>query len=483
MSNELTRSKRNLIFFTACISTFMSTLDGSIVNITLPVISKYFSVNINSVQWVVTAYLLAISSILLIWGKISDIYGKKYLFAAGLAVFTAGSAMCGVSTGLSMLIFSRVLQAIGASITMALVQGIVTSIFPSTERGKALGIIGTVVAIGSLAGPALGGVLVHLAGWRSIFFINIPFGLAGVILTLILMPKAETKAENKSFDIKGSVIFVLSISLMFIGLLSQQDGILTAKVMLFMIAVSLLLFAAFIWYERKLTNPLLDIRLFKNMKFSISLATAFMSFVSMFSYVFFMPFYLQYVLKLNVLTAGLLMSVYPMTTAILAPVSGGLSDKKKKLPLTLIGLIISTAAYFLLSFSNAGTSKIQLILIIFFLGIGSAAFQSPNTSSIMGSVSRDKLGVAGSINAFFRNFGMVSGTTISVMLFMAVTKLGINNISNSTFDTEVFLKGFRAVMLTSAAFTLVAVILSAVRRKINTETKTKAPGSQVEHRV
>jgi len=101
----------------------------------------------------------------------------------------------------------------------------------------------------------------------------------------------------------------------------------------------------------------------------------------------------------------------------------------------------------------------------------------------MGSVSRDKLGVAGSINAFFRNFGMVSGTTISVMLFMAVTKLGINNISNSTFDTDVFLKGFRAVMLTSAAFTLVAVILSAVRRKINTETKTKAPGSQVEHRV
>jgi len=460
----------------------MSTLDGSIVNITLPVISKYFSVNINSVQWVVTAYLLAISSILLIWGKISDIYGKKYLFAAGLAVFTAGSAMCGVSTGLSMLIFSRVLQAIGASITMALVQGIVTSIFPSTERGKALGIIGTVVAIGSLAGPALGGVLVHLAGWRSIFFINIPFGLAGVILTLILMPKAETKAENKSFDIKGSVIFVLSISLMFIGLLSQQDGILTAKVMLFMIAVSLLLFAAFIWYERKLTNPLLDIRLFKNMKFSISLATAFMSFVSMFSYVFFMPFYLQYVLKLNVLTAGLLMSVYPMTTAILAPVSGGLSDKKKKLPLTLIGLIISTAAYFLLSFSNAGTSKIQLILIIFFLGIGSAAFQSPNTSSIMGSVSRDKLGVAGSINAFFRNFGMVSGTTISVMLFMAVTKLGINNISNSTFDTEVFLKGFRAVMLTSAAFTLVAVILSAVRRKINTDTKRDTQSNSAGHR-
>jgi len=483
MNNDMTKTKRNLILFTACISTFMSTLDGSIVNITLPVISKYFSVNINSVQWVVTAYLLAISSILLIWGKISDIYGKKYLFAAGLAVFTVGSMLCGVSTSLSMLIFSRILQAIGASITMALVQGIVTSIFPSTERGKALGIIGTVVAIGSLAGPALGGILVHLAGWRSIFFVNIPFGIAGIVLALLLMPKTELKAVNKSFDIRGSVIFVLSISLMFIGLLSKQDGIVSTKVMLFMTAVSLLLFAAFIWYERRLANPLLDIRLFKNIKFSISLATAYLSFLSMFSYIFFMPFYLQYVLKLNVLAAGLLMSVYPMTTAILAPVSGWLSDKKHKIPLTLIGLSIGTVSYFLLSLSNTGTSKIRLILLVFLLGVGSAVFQSPNTSAIMGSVSRDKLGVAGSINAFFRNFGMVSGTTVSVMLFMAVTKMGISNISNGIFNADVFLKGFRVVMLTASAFTLAAVILSAVRRKIKTEAKANTPANQVEHRV
>ena len=309
MSGEITKVKRNLILFTACISTFMATLDGSIVNITLPVISKYFSVSINSVQWIVTAYLLTISSILLVWGKISDIYGKKYLFAAGLAVFTVGSVLCGVSNSLAMLIFSRVLQAAGASITMALVQGIVTSIFPPTERGKALGIIGTVVAIGSLVGPGLGGILVHAAGWRSIFFINIPFGAAGVVLALILMPKAEIKAENKSFDIKGSVIFVLSISLLFIGLLSLQDGIVTKGVMLLMLAAAFMLFAGFVLYERKQANPLLEIRLFKNIKFSISLATAFISYLSMFSYIFFMPFYLQYVLKLDILTAGLMMSV------------------------------------------------------------------------------------------------------------------------------------------------------------------------------
>lgn len=475
MSNEIAKGKRNLILFTACISTFMATLDGSIVNITLPVISEYFSVSINSVQWIVSAYLLAISSILLIWGKISDIYGKKYLFAAGLAVFTLGSVLCGVSNSLSMLIFSRVLQAIGASITMALVQGIVTSIFPPTERGKALGFIGTVVAIGSLVGPGLGGILVHLAGWRSIFFINIPFGIAGVILALVLMPNAEIKAENKSFDIKGSVIFAFSISLLFIGLLSQQDGLVSKNVMLLMLAVAFILFVVFILFERKQPNPLLDIKIFKNIKFSISLTTAYISYLSMFSYILFMPFYLQYVLKFDILTAGFIMSVYPLTTGIVSPLSGWLSDKKSTLPLTLIGLSINTSAFILLSVLSSSTTKTQIILLTMLLGLGSAVFQSPNTSNIMGSVSRDKLGVAGSINAFFRNFGMVSGTTLAVMLFMYVTKMEISNISGNAYNTVVFLLGFRAVMLTAAAVSLFAVVLSAFRGKMKTVGKTDFP--------
>ena len=469
MTYEITKTKRNLILFTACISTFMATLDGSIVNITLPVISTYFSVSINSVQWIVSAYLLAISSVLLIWGKISDNYGKKYLFAAGLAVFTVGSVLCGVSNSLSMLIVSRVLQAIGASVTMALVQGIVTLIFPPTERGKALGIVGTVVAIGSLVGPGLGGILVHAAGWRSIFFINIPFGTAGVILALILMPKAEVKAGNKSFDTRGSVVFVFSISLLFIGLLLLQDGVISPVAMLLMLAVSLMLFIAFIMYEKKLADPLLDIRLFRNIKFSISLVTAYISYLSMFAYIFLMPFYLQYVLNYDIMTAGFIMSVYPLTTGVIAPLSGWISDKKSNIPLTLIGLCINTVAFGLLSVLNASSSVARIIPLIMLLGFGSAVFQSPNTSAIMGSVSRDKLGVAGSINAFFRNFGMVSGTTLAVMLFMFVTKVGISNMSSHVFDSAVFLKGFRAVMITAGSFSFFAVIISVFRRKIKAE--------------
>ncbi len=443
----------------------MATLDGSIVNISLPVMSKYFNVSINSVQWVVTAYLLTISAILLIWGKLSDIYGRKYLFAAGMLIFTIGSALCGISNSLELLIISRVIQAIGASITMALVQGIVTSIFPANERGKALGVIGATVAIGSLLGPGLGGILVRFAGWQSIFYINIPIGIAGFVLTLILMTETEMKTANKAFDIKGSLIFVVSITTMFTSLLSYQDKLISSTIMILMVFIAIILFAIFIRYEKGLSNPLLDTTIFSNRKFSMSLATSYISFLSMFAYIFFMPFYLQYAMKLNILTAGLLMSIYPVVTAILAPISGWLSDKKLRISLTFLGLSINTLALALLSFLNSTSSLIHTGLLIMMLGAGSALFQSPNTSTIMGSVSRDKVGVAGSINAFFRNFGMVSGTTLSVILFMYITKMDINNLSGSSFDIPLFLKGFRAVLLNASGLSLIAVGINVLIRK------------------
>jgi len=443
----------------------MATLDGSIVNITLPVISGYFSVSINSIQWIVTAYLLTISALLLVWGKISDIHGRKVLFAVGLGVFTLGSLLCGLSNNFTMLIIARVVQAIGASITMALVQGIVTSIFPAAERGKALGVVGTVVAIGSLVGPSLGGILVQFGGWKSIFFINIPFGIVGIVLTLFLMNESEDRTEKKSFDFAGSIIFVFTIALLFIGLLSLQGGILSAGWVLGMLSVAILLFVVFVRYEKRQSNPLLDITLFKNPVFSINLATAYISFLAMFAYIFFMPFYLQYALRMDVLTAGLIMSVYPVTTGIVSPVSGWMSDRKAHIPLSLIGLAINTAALTLLAFLDSTSSKIHVMLLIMALGFGSALFQSPNTSSIMGSVPRNKLGVAGSINAFFRNFGMISGTTFSVMVFMAVTKTGIDNMTGGAFDTGLFLYGFRTVLLSAAAISLAGVGLSAYRHQ------------------
>ncbi len=464
MHIELTKRKRNLILFSACIATFMATLDGSIVNIALPILKEHFSVSISAVSWAVTVYLLTISAILLIWGKLADLYGNKTLFALGIGIFTIGSFLCGIAISFPMLIIARIVQAIGASITMALVQGIVTSIFPSNERGKALGVLATTVAIGSLAGPSLGGILIEIFNWRAIFFINLPFGIFGVILTIFIMPNIKPAEINKTFDIKGSAFFVFSILLLFISLIFIQDGFISLQIFALIFVIALLLFSIFIKIEKKHKYPLINLNIFKNKTLSIGLFCAYIFFLAMFSYLIFVPFYLNLVLKLSIFETGLLMSLYPLSSAILSPFCGRLSDKITFKPLTIIGMSINTFALTLMLFFNQNTNKYLIGLVILLLGMGGAFFGAPNTSSIMGSVSRDKLGVTGSLTAFFRNFGMVSGTTISVIIFSAVTNIGFNTISSGAFDSSVFMQGFKAVILTSALLCFVAVLINAFRK-------------------
>jgi EmrB/QacA subfamily drug resistance transporter len=446
-------------------ATFMATLDGSIVNIILPVVAENFKVTISQVQWVITAYLLCISALLLVWGKLSDIYGRKHFFAAGMVIFTAGSAACGFAPTFAFLVASRVVQALGASIMMALTQGIVTEVFPANERGKALGFIGMVVAMGSLAGPSLGGILVHLFSWQAVFFINVPFGMLGLALTYLVMPENRRLSESKEFDFKGTSMFVAVILLAFLSLLNLQEGSITSLAAGGMLAASALLMVVFLGWERKTASPLLDLSLFDSGVFSIGLSCAYLSFCAMFTYNFFMPFYLHYVAGMTVLQAGIMMSLYPVTMALVAPVSGMLSDRISFKPLTVAGLCMSTLSLFIMSGFGAGTSRVLIGIGIVLIGAGSSVFQSPNNSSIMGAVPKDKLGTAGSINAFFRNFGMVSGTTISVIIFSLVTNLGIDSITGSAGTVDLFLKGYRVVFLCAGAVDLAAVLLSVKRAR------------------
>ena len=467
MENQITNVKRWLILFNVSLSIFMSTLDGSIVNIALPVISKQLSVSISSIQWVVTSYLLTISVLLLVWGRISDLFGKKHIFATGFMIFTIGSGLCAFSGSLAMLVLARILQAIGASSMMALSQGIVTSTFPAEERGRALGITGTTVAIGSLVGPSLGGILTHLAGWQSIFLINVPIGIIGTILTFSIIPEKLEKRDKKpfsGFDFNGSAMFAFAIILLFMGLLLLQEGVIPVAYAVPMVAVALAVLFGFGRYEKKIVNPLIDFGLFKNKVFYFGIICAYLSFVGTFSINLFVPFFLQGVLNLNTLSAGLLISFYPVTTAIVAPISGWLSDKITYRYLTVAGLIISAVTLIFVSRLNASSSFVEIAVLMSLQGVGAAVFQSPNSSSVMGSVPRNRLGIAGGINALFRNLGMVSGVAFSVIIFSFATKMNINNLSDATaFDPAVFLKGFRVVVYFAACAYFLAFLFSITR--------------------
>jgi MFS family permease len=369
---------------------------------------------------------------------------------------------------------------------MALVQGIVTSTFPPEERGKALGFIGSVVAIGSLVGPSLGGLLVAMAGWRSIFFINVPIGLGGVVLTFAVMPESagsgvavmpesagsgvaimpesdgsragrvRIAGDGKAFNWGGALLFVLSISALFVAMLAYQDGLLPAPSALGIAVLAFVLFFAFLRAEKR-PSPLVDRSLFRSRVFTMGVIDSCLSYVAMFSYTFFMPFYLQGVRGMSVLGAGALMSVYPLVTGVLAPLAGSLSDRITYRPLTIAGLLCNASGLALLATLGPGTPLYAIGAVIVLLGAGVAMFQSPNNSSVMGSVPRDRLGIAGSLNAFFRNLGMVTGTTLSVSLFSFVTKARMDSVSSGALDGAVFLGGFRVVVLAAAGFALAAM--------------------------
>ncbi|MFT3951264.1 MAG: MFS transporter [Oscillospiraceae bacterium] len=460
------RKKHNkwLILVITSVSTFMATLDGSIVNIALPGMAQSLGTDIRSIQWVITSYLLTISLLLLMWGKLADSHGNKRFFSGGFLVFALGSAMCAFSGSLELLVISRVVQAVGASSMMALSQGIVTQAFEPHERGRALGLIGTMVALGSLTGPSLGGLLLAMFSWKAIFLINIPIGLLGCVFAVLILPESARSVSDKAFDFTGFGILAATLSAFFLGLLFTQEG----KLPTYMLLPSVLVFAAgltlFIRKEKRTENPLISLGLFKSPVFSTGLLAALFSFIVISSILLFMPFYLQSLLGFSPLKAGLVISVYPITTAFVAPLSGWLSDKLTFRPLTIAGMGAACLALVAMLTFNKTTHIAFIIPILMLFGAGVAMFQSPNSSSVMGAVERSKLGIAGGINALSRNLGLVSGNTFSILLFSFTAKTDMNAVSSGGFESGSFLTGFHAVILFTAICAGVTMLLSVSRK-------------------
>lgn len=458
------QKRRWLILVVLNLFTFMSTLDGSIVNIALPVISKRLDLQVAEAEWVVTAYLLMICAAILFFGKLGDIVGKIKVFKWGMIIFTVGSLLCGFSSTLTMLVGSRLIQALGASMTMANSQGIITDIFPANERGRALGLIGTFVSLGSIAGPSLGGVIVSALGWEYIFWVNIPVGLIAIVLGWRTLPADRTKLRVK-IDKSGSLLFPLFILALFSGLLlGQQIGYRDPRIIAALI-IAAVVFIVFIWIETRKSEPMLQLSLFKSPLFSLSILCGFLVFVANFCFNIIAPFYTQSILNLSPSQAGLLMMLFPIVMVIVAPLSGALSDKIGSELLTFAGLIVMVIAQVGLAGLH-GSSPIFLVGVwIGMLGLGSGLFQSPNNSLVMSKVPRTQLGIAGSINSLVRNIGMVVGITVATTtLFGVMSSLAGQRVTGLVPGRpDLFLSGMHVVFMTSATICLVAAVLTGWR--------------------
>jgi EmrB/QacA subfamily drug resistance transporter len=439
----------------AC-GTFMATLDASIVNIALPTLTKELGPDLPRVKWVIITYLLVITCLLLPFGRLSDIHGRKKIFQLGFVVFVLGSIFCGFASSLGWLISARVLQAVGASMLMANGPAIITQVFPSTERGRALGTLAMVVSAGLISGPSLGGLLISTFGWRSIFWINIPFGLLGAYLVQKhVVPDSRTRPQIP-FDWAGALlqtILLISFIIMFDPPAVSVSGSLPFPVSRWVVALVTLVFGAiFIKVEYDAKAPLFDLGLLRNRTFWTANLASFLMFVASSAVIVLMPFFLEEVLKLPTHTAGAYMTVIPVCVLIVAPVAGRLSDRFGSQELSFLGALIGAAGLFGMAgvFGNgisANVTTAGLIVGLASIGVATGLFQSPNNNAIMGAVPSSKLGVASALLATVRNMGLVTGTGLATTLFS--WRLGV---------TEDFVSSLHLTHLVAGLFAVAAMI-------------------------
>jgi EmrB/QacA subfamily drug resistance transporter len=395
------------------IGVYMSTLDASIVNISLPTIVHSLNTNLAAVAWVVMAYLIIITGCLLIMGKLADLLGQRKVYLFGLITFTVGSALCGFSPAIYFLIGSRVLQGLGASALMAIAPAILTTAFREEERGQALGMLGSVVSAGFLTGPLLGGFLVEHLGWRSIFFINLPIGAIGIFLSSKVLEKSESPMKVR-IDLWGAFLLFFFITSLLLFLNRVGHGL--SPLLWGWLFVSLFCLGLFIVVELRSSSPLVDFHIFRRRLFISSLGASLLSFWMSGAHTFVAPFFLQNILGYSPSKVGMLIFPVALTGMIMAPLGGRLSDRiGVKIP-TTIGLTLTSLTIFSFAFLKTPVSNYDILWRQIVLGIGIGLFNPANNSAIIGSLPRERVGLASSLAALSRNLGIVVGVAFAEMV-------------------------------------------------------------------
>ena len=401
-------SRKWFVMWAVSMGVFLATIDGSIVNIALPTLQEEFGAPFSSVQWVVLAYLLVLGTLSLLFGRLGDMIGKKRIYTTGFVAFTAASAAAASAQSVGMLIGWRIVQAVGAAMILSLGLAILTAAFPATERGKALGLIGTTVSVGIVIGPTMGGLILSAASWHWIFLVNVPVGIIGTITSIKFIPNTKPIGWQ-TFDFPGAGLFAAAITSLMLGMTLAGERGFASPLVLTLLAVAVVVGAGFIYWERRTDQPIIDLSIFDNKLFSINIVTGLLTFVCISGVFFIAPFYLERTLGFESRQIGLLLAASPILLAVVAPVSGWLSDKIGSRPITIAGLLVLLVGYWSVRRLSVDTTPLGFVLVLAPIGAGMGLFQSPNNSIIMGSVRPERLGIASGLLNLTRILGQITG--------------------------------------------------------------------------
>jgi len=456
-------------FFMVATGVFLSTMDSSMVNVALPSMMRSFSTTLSQTEWVALIYLLTITVTLLVWGRLSDRFGKGRMYLLGMLVFTVGSAVCSVASTLSELVFYRFVQGAGAAMMMSSGPAIIKIVFPVHQLGRALGLIGVATSTGLMSGPVISGFLIRFFSWRAIFLVTVPvslicFGVGWYWLMADLSSSSPESVRKSSFDWAGLVLWTLLITMMILA--STHHGELSGG-MLAAGAVGFCgLFLLFGWVERRTDEPLLPLVLFKDRQRAIALSCAALSFVVLFVVLILTPFYLDYVLRLPVDRIGLVMTAVPLAVFVVSPLSGWLYDRIGVRFLTTSGLVLNFLALIALCFLDHQSTVMDVAWRLTLLGTGQALFLSPNSASVLASVDPHRIGVTSGMLATARNLGMLAGVAMAGLVFgqMFFWLSGGLDVKEFSLDhTAAFIQSLRITFGLSAGLALIGALLSGRR--------------------
>ncbi len=449
--------------------TLTVTLDEGSVRVVLPELATAFDAVADDVVWVWLIYLLVGAGLMLSLGWIGDVLGRKRVYTFGLVLFTVGLGLSSISSSLGQLIAFRGVQAIGAAMTVAMSNAIVTASFPAEERGRALGIVAAVVSVGLLAGPMIGGVLVEWIDWRAVFYVRIPVGIVSILLAVPLLKPETVIRSQRSFDRAGATTLFLGLCCILVAVNRGQSLGWVSLPVMGLITAGVVLLLAFARIERTVYDPVLDLSLFSQRVFASASISHALFYASTIAVGFGMPFLFLQALSFPASIAGLLLATLPGIRVLVSPVAGRLSDRFGSWRFTLVGMsLIGGGAALMWTIDNS-TGTWWLLVLLGIMGVGMGVFVAPNTSIIMGTVSKARLGTASAMVATTRQVGhslglAIAGTAFAHAKLVHLDRLLTQGVTPELAEAKATVAGFHATVTVAVVFAIIGVALLLVQK-------------------
>ncbi|MDY6383332.1 MAG: MFS transporter [Cyanobacteriota bacterium] len=442
---------------------FVGMLDSTTVQLALYPIAKNLNITLSQIQWIIVAYMLILTVFLPFFGKLGDLFPKNKIYSTGFLIFGTGALLNCFAPNFGMLIVFRCIEALGASILVSNGNGIIATLFKGKDRGTALGLNASIIAIGGMTGPALGGAMIHFFGWRSIFAPVVPIALISAYLSYKLIPSYHHKKEFK-FDYKGFIYFTIALFALLLAI-SEGHSWGWKSLKIAALGVLTLVFGGLFYFrDKKINYPMINFKMFKIKTFTLGNIAVMTSYMAMFTNSILLPMFLQGIMKYNAFIAGLLILPYSLAQCISSPFAGSYAGKHGSKLLTRVGPCIYITALLIFTTFDTHTKIWEVIFASIIMGIGNGCFQSPSNNAILTSVKKEELGIASGILSLARNLGNILGVAITITLFEQFR----NMFADEGF-VKAFLNSYHLTMVFGIVFALICLICSIFAYRENHE--------------